>query len=44
MSADAAKRLEVIESFEDLGAGFVLALTTWRSAAPGTCSARVRAG
>jgi transcription-repair coupling factor (superfamily II helicase) len=31
MTEDAKKRLEAIESLEDLGAGFTLATTTWRS-------------
>jgi len=43
LTGDAAKRLEAIESLEDLGAGFVLATTTWRYAARVNSSARRRA-
>lgn len=43
MTADAIKRIEAIESLEDLGAGFLLASHDLEFAAPANCSASRRA-
>jgi transcription-repair coupling factor (superfamily II helicase) len=43
ITADAVKRLEAIESLEDLGVASRWPPTTWRSAVQGSCWARIRA-
>jgi transcription-repair coupling factor (superfamily II helicase) len=43
MTTDAVKRIEAIESLEDLGAGFRWPPTIWRFAARASCWARSRA-
>jgi len=44
LPADARKRLQVLQEFTELGAGFKIAPTTWRSEAPGSSSGRPSPG